>query len=278
LVLASVAASLETVESLRPGREGAREMSPVKPVGVELVDATIDHVSVQVGAMIRLQFLTGMRPGEVVLMRRADLDTSGKVWTYTPRRHKAAVHGHSRSVLLGPKAQEVLRPFLKPDLSAHLFSPADAERHRREREHAAPVTAMGCGNRPWTNRRPTPAKAPSGSSGRPRRTRHAKSTTPRDLIPVAGEQLYRRPGASGRSLRRAASCGESRHWTTRDDTVRMYRFFASAATSEDDRTVPLGSHRLGFAPVAPSSYSTWPSKNAALSLYAPSGRPPLRSP
>ena len=64
-----------------------------------------------VAAMVELQLLTGMRPGEVVLMRMSDVDRSGDVWLYTPEEHKNAWRGKERKVYLGPKAQEILRRF-----------------------------------------------------------------------------------------------------------------------------------------------------------------------
>ena len=75
--------------------------------------------------MIRLQQLTGMRPGEVTIMRACDLEMGGKVWTYTPSTHKTEHHGIERPVYLGPRAQEVIKPFLKSDLKAFLFDPRD---------------------------------------------------------------------------------------------------------------------------------------------------------
>ena len=61
--------SLRTVSGLRKGRSGARESQPVRPVLEEMVMAIKPFVNRQVWAMIKLQRLTGMRPGEVVLMR-----------------------------------------------------------------------------------------------------------------------------------------------------------------------------------------------------------------
>jgi integrase len=148
LIPAAAADALDTVEAIRKGREGARETEPVKPVASVDAEAVLPHVSAQVGAMIGLQLLAGMRPGEVVIMRGIDLDTTGDVWIYTPPKHKTEGHGHGRTVYLGPRAQEVIRPFLKPDLTAHLFSPADAERARQEARHAARKTPLSCGNRP----------------------------------------------------------------------------------------------------------------------------------
>jgi integrase len=48
-------------------------------------------------AMIELQLVTGMRPGEVCAMRTADVDTTGKLWVYAPAKHKTAHHGHTRT-------------------------------------------------------------------------------------------------------------------------------------------------------------------------------------
>jgi integrase len=76
--------------------------------------------------MIQLQLLTGMRPGEVVVMRGCDLNMTGPVWTYLPKSHKTAWHGHSRTIYLGPRAQEIIQPWLKLDTQAYLFSPREA--------------------------------------------------------------------------------------------------------------------------------------------------------
>ena len=51
-------------------------------------------------------------------MRTADIDTTGSVWHYLPASHKTEHHGHARVVEFGPRAQAVIRPFLKPDLEA----------------------------------------------------------------------------------------------------------------------------------------------------------------
>ena len=106
----------------------------MKPVPDGFVDAIRPYVSRQVWAMIELQRLTGMRPGEVAVMRGVDLETSERVWHYRPAGHKTQHHGHERMVELGPRAQDILLPFLKPDLQAFLFNPAEAEAGRRAQQ------------------------------------------------------------------------------------------------------------------------------------------------
>ena len=129
--------ALQAVAGLRAGRTKAKESAPVKPVPDAWVQAVKPHLSRQVWGMIELQILTGMRPGEVMAMRGCDLSTSGKVWEYVPESHKTEHHGHRRVIFIGPKAQDALRPFLKTDTTAYLFSPADAlaEFHARRRHN-----------------------------------------------------------------------------------------------------------------------------------------------
>jgi integrase len=134
LVPAAVHQALLSVRGLQKGRSGARETDRVKPVPEAYVDAVLPFVTPPVRAMIDLQLLTGMRPGEVVLLRAIDIDMTGKVWLYRPKEHKTAWRGHDRVIALGPRAQEIVRQHLKPNVEAYLFSPRDAmEAHWAER-------------------------------------------------------------------------------------------------------------------------------------------------
>ena len=72
LVPPSVFTGISTVAGLRRGRTTARETDPVTPVDDQHVEATIPYASPQVAAMIQLQRLTGMRPCEVVMIRRGE--------------------------------------------------------------------------------------------------------------------------------------------------------------------------------------------------------------
>jgi integrase len=132
LVPPSVLQGLEAVRGLQKGRSAARETEPVPPVPLAHVEATLPYLRPTVADMVRLQLHTGMRPGELVRMRAIDLDTQGKVWLYTPGsdrgrdgEHKMAHSGQRRVVPLGPRAQEIVKRYLRPDLYAYLFSPRD---------------------------------------------------------------------------------------------------------------------------------------------------------
>ena len=131
LIPASVHHGLKAVTGLRRGRSGVRESPPVKPVPMDFVEAIRPHVSRQVWAMIQLQLLTGARPGEIVTIRTCDIDTGGRAWVYSPGSHKGEHHDKDRRIYLGPRAIEVVRPWLRPELEAFLFSPAEAMAERR---------------------------------------------------------------------------------------------------------------------------------------------------
>jgi integrase len=160
LIPASVHHALKAVEGLKRGRSGAKESKAVRPVPQGHVEATLPFVSRQVRAMIELQSLTGMRSGEVTIMKGIDVDTAGTVWMYTPRYHKTQYRDKERRIPLGPRAIEVLRPWLRCNLGEYLFQPheAQAERWREQRQNRK--TPMTPSQRART-RKANPKKTPS---------------------------------------------------------------------------------------------------------------------
>jgi integrase len=126
LIPASVHASLAVVTGLQKGRTTARETTPVQPVDDATVDATLPHLGRHVRAMVEFQRLTGCRPGEVCALRLCDIDRSGSVWLFKPAHHKNSHRGQRRTVAIGPRAQEVLNPFLGAEPEAFRFNPAAA--------------------------------------------------------------------------------------------------------------------------------------------------------
>jgi integrase len=142
LVPASVHHGLQAVSGLRRGRADVRESEPVKPVPDAFVDAIRPHVSRQVWAMVQLQRLSGMRPGEVCSMRTIDVDTSGRVWIYTPESHKTEHHGRERRIYLGPAAQEVLKPWLRLNVEEYLFQPREVMNERRAEQRRSRKTRV----------------------------------------------------------------------------------------------------------------------------------------
>jgi integrase len=110
--------------------------------------------------MVRFQRLTGCRPAEVCILRACDVDTSGEVWSYRPESHKTEHRGRNRLIFIGPKAQDVLRPYLLRDTTSYCFVPAESEKKRRAEVHTRRRTPLCYGNRPGTNRRRRPRRFP----------------------------------------------------------------------------------------------------------------------
>ncbi|MBC7772689.1 MAG: site-specific integrase [Pyrinomonadaceae bacterium] len=173
LLPVSVHQALATVDALKRGRTDARESQRVEPAPDELIEACRPHLNRQCRAIMELQLLSGARCGELVIMRPIDIDMSGPAgagvigrnavttWTYRPVQHKGQHLGKERVIYLGPKAQEVLRPFLSgPRIDEYLFSPKDAEAERRAVDAANRVTPRSCGNKAGSNRKDRPKRTP----------------------------------------------------------------------------------------------------------------------
>ena len=139
----SVYQNLQTLSGLRAGQTEAHESEPVRPVAEDHVCAIQPYVGRQVWTLTQLQLLTGARAGELVRMRPVDLDTTTEIWTYGPGQHKTRHHGHLRTIYLGPRAQELVRPFLAGRaIEAFLFSPVEAEVERRAEQRRNRVTPV----------------------------------------------------------------------------------------------------------------------------------------
>jgi integrase len=130
MIPVTVLNALEAVQPLQRHRSAARETEAVRPVSEALVNDTLPFLSPTVSDMIQVQLLTGMRSGEVCIMRGCDLDTTGEVWLFRPSTHKTMHVGKDRVIALGPQAQEIVKRYLKTDTQAYLFSPRE-DRERR---------------------------------------------------------------------------------------------------------------------------------------------------
>jgi integrase len=156
---------LKAVKALQRGRSDAKESTPVRTISDEVVDATLAHLPRQVQAMVELQRLTGARPGEICVLRTGDIDRTGTIWTFTPRDHKTSHHGHERTIYFGPRAQQILAPWLRADPDAFLFSPRDVMREISEARRAARKTPL------------SPSQKARQRKKKPRRTPGERYTT-----------------------------------------------------------------------------------------------------
>jgi len=158
LVSPMVYHGLVTVEGLKKGRSAARETDKRRPVEERHVYAILPYTTPVVATMIELQLLTGMRPGEMVIMRPSDIDRSGTVWHYVPYKHKTLYRGDQRIISIGPRSQQILSPFLLRPAESFCFSPAESEKQRRDKLTLERETPLSCGNVPGSNVKEHPQK------------------------------------------------------------------------------------------------------------------------
>lgn len=137
LVTGTTFENLKSLESLKKNRSHAKESDKVKPVKWEDVAALESFVCRQIWAMILLQWHTGMRPGEVVLITPADIQKHDHIWIYRPHRHKTDYRGKDRIIAIGKKAQEVLNPWLCRPNETPCFSPGESQGERYQQMRAS---------------------------------------------------------------------------------------------------------------------------------------------
>jgi integrase len=140
LVTREALTDVMVVQPLVVGRCEATGPGEIAPVSADVVAATKAKCASPVAAMIELSWLTGMRPGEVILMRPVDIEVTEDVWLYYPSVHKMEHKDKQRIVALGPKAQDILRGFIDRPADAYLFSPAEAQAERSARRRATRKT------------------------------------------------------------------------------------------------------------------------------------------
>ena len=183
LVPSGVLHALQAVAGLKRGRTTASENKPVRPVPEEHIDAVLPHVPETISAMIRIQLLTGMRPGELVKLRGSELDTSGRIWIYRPEEHKTAHHGHERAIHIGPKAQWILRPYVAEAGEGFVFSPRRSEEKRnaeKRRRRKSPMTPSHRARKPKDGRKLAPREHyDTGTYGRAIRRACERAGVPR---------------------------------------------------------------------------------------------------
>jgi integrase len=151
LVPHAVSAALSDLPDLRKRRSAAPDHPEIEPVEPEIIEATLPFLLPQVAAIVRFQQYVGCRPGEACLVRPADVIRPWKtidgveVWLYDLdkfQKHKNEWRGHLRKMVVGPRAQEVLRPYLDRDPEEYCFCPADAMAERKARRRAARKTKV----------------------------------------------------------------------------------------------------------------------------------------
>lgn len=159
LIPAVCKAELSQTATLKPHRSEARETEPVRPVDDETVERTLAELVPNTADMVRVQRLTGMRPGEACALAWSRIDTSRIPWVYRPEGHKNRWRGQPRVICIGPRAREILSRHRGAERP---FSPMAATLERFERmraERRTPVYPSTPATRAKANPERTPGPA-----------------------------------------------------------------------------------------------------------------------
>ncbi len=153
LVHPDILAAVQAVAPLKKGRTKAREGSKVLPANMEDVRKAQAEAPKVIAAMIDLQLLCGARPGEIVLLRPRNIDTSrDDVWIADLSEHKNQWRGIERFLYFGRRAQIILKEYMLRPPDAYMFNPREvvaakpAPKGKRRRPNQKP-------NRRKTSRR-----------------------------------------------------------------------------------------------------------------------------
>ncbi len=122
--------ALRALEPLKLGQ--AKDNPKRTAVAVDVVRATLPHLTATAKAMVIVQMATAMRPSELFNMRPKDIDRSGPVWFYRPSHHKTAHHGKSKAIPITGDALTTLSPFLFGDPEQPCFLTTKGTKWRRD--------------------------------------------------------------------------------------------------------------------------------------------------
>ena len=139
----SVAESLRYLKPLLEGQTNAPEQPPRQDVADEIVNRTLPHLLPTVADMVKVQRAACMRPSEVCRMKVGEINQSGEVWKYTPRKHKNSWRNHKKTVALGEIEQTIIASRLAgKQPNDPVFSPRDALHERSARDAAKRKTKV----------------------------------------------------------------------------------------------------------------------------------------
>lgn len=123
------ASAISNISPIAAHRSAAKEPRRVAPIAEAIAGETARRLDKHgaAGDLIRILWLTGMRPSEAIDMTPEDLSLEREVWAYTPKSHKTEHTGAIRVVMLGPMAQKIIRPRLPETLTEHIFKQASGK-------------------------------------------------------------------------------------------------------------------------------------------------------
>ncbi|MBL8824847.1 MAG: tyrosine-type recombinase/integrase [Planctomycetia bacterium] len=121
LVSESSYSRLLTVKGLVVGEMGLKPAREVVPVPEKLFLATLPFLTEDIADLLRLLWITGARPGEILSLTPAELVKDGAYLVYRPKNHKTAKLNKLRAVVFGAEAQGILKRYWPAEKDGRFF-------------------------------------------------------------------------------------------------------------------------------------------------------------
>lgn len=100
-----------TVPDLQAGELGLPDVREVLPVDRKLFDATLPYLSETMADLVRLLWLTGARPSELVGLTPAEIMKDGDHMVYRPKSHKTKKRNKLRAIVFGEESVVILKKY-----------------------------------------------------------------------------------------------------------------------------------------------------------------------
>jgi integrase len=114
-------AALRALEPLPSNDARVRQAKGRETMSETYLEQVAACCSLTVASMLRMQFWSGARSGEIRGARIEEIDRSAEIWVYRPPRHKNSWRGKTREIYLGPKAQAAITACLQNRNNGYLF-------------------------------------------------------------------------------------------------------------------------------------------------------------
>lgn len=108
----TVVAALKTLRPIRASPEGAKDANDREPAPRNDIRKTLKYLSNNLRAAVKILYLTGARPGELLKIKASDIDREQSPWVYRVKKHKTAGKGKFRTIFFGPACQKIITPLI----------------------------------------------------------------------------------------------------------------------------------------------------------------------
>ena len=112
---------IRDIKILRRGQSEAREPEKRRFLSYKEIEVIYSFLQQTYRDILVIQGLTGMRTGELTIMRWKDIDKKTEPWRYFPAHHKTSHLGHIREIPIFPPLYSILKRYSRE--KNYIFNP-----------------------------------------------------------------------------------------------------------------------------------------------------------